>query len=216
MEAKVKAVILTTAQQQLIAMRESGWIRVPENDVPDCLTEKLDPTSGSTLEELNAWLVQIGHLVGPSNLTRFGYASAERHGETGIYRQSEVTLEQHGFSLGSKLLLSFAGVSHPYTEWSYAEIDESRGVGIDVAGSKNRNDEQCATTCGWVNFLSQKLFGRPIDTTWESTGRSRRRACSARGHSPYARRPRTATMPVKLERAMAILAGGPENLCFLR
>jgi len=168
-DQNVKGAIFSAAQAQIAAMLESGEIQVSENDAPDCVTEKLDATAWYPLAKLNTWTAQIRDLVGASNLEKFGFSSAARLGETGIYNQFEVTLEEQGFSLGSKLLLTFAGISHPYTEWTFAEADAERGVVIDVRGSSGWNDEQSAITLGWVDFLARKMYGDGIRSRWERT-----------------------------------------------
>ncbi len=163
---KVKGVILAAAQDRLQAMIDGGELKVPAGAAPECLGEKVDPAAWCTLDQLNAWVVEIRELIGSAKLQAFGHASAAGLSHTGIYKQFDVTLDEHGFSLGSKLMLSFAGVSHPYTEWRFAEIDENTGGTLPVSGSAGWNDEQCAVTCGWVEFLAQKLFQRSIATSW--------------------------------------------------
>ena len=170
MEQNVKGVIFSSTQQQLVAMRESGEIQVAEGDEPDCLIEKINLADWYPLAKLSAWSRQIRDLVGVNRLFDFGWACADRVGKMGVYRQFEVTAEEQGFSLGLKLVLTFANVSHPYTKWSYEQADEKWGAVFDVVGSADWNDEQSEITRGWVAFLMGKLFRRKLRSSWERTG----------------------------------------------
>lgn len=163
---KVKGVILSAARDQLQRMLDGDASSVPTGEPPGLLAEKIDPAAWYTLDQLNASLVGVREWLGGAGLQAFGYESAAGLAHTGIYKQFEVTLEEHGFSLGTKLMLSFAGVSHPYTEWRFTEIAEETGGTIAVDCSAGWSDEQCAVTCGWVEYLAQKLYRRRIRATW--------------------------------------------------
>jgi len=169
---RVKGVVLEAMQQQLVGMKADGTIRLADDDLPDVMTEKVDPAAWYDLPLAQEWLRQARAVIGPMGIADLGERCARSVADMGLHHQFKVAVEEQGFGLASRLVLTFGQVAMPDVEWNYLEISES-GFVLETAGIESWSMDVCEFTGGFVRLLGGLLYPGPVRVTSKRTSPAR-------------------------------------------
>ncbi|MDH3687061.1 MAG: hypothetical protein OEP95_12590 [Myxococcales bacterium] len=169
---RLKGVVLEAMQRQLVGMKADGTIRLADDDLPDVMTEKVDPAAWYELPFAEEWLRQARAVIGPMEVADFGERCARTVAEMGLHQQFKVAVEEQGFGLASRLVLTFGLVALPDVEWNYLEISES-GFVLETSGIESWSMDVCEFTGGFVRLLGGLLYAGPVRVTSKRTSADR-------------------------------------------